>query len=264
VGALIVGAPCLSRMTLTGAESHAMAIEPSSAGIADRAADISHKKMPTPLTTSNPAQMINIGQMRARVTREAIVGISAFMAGLQIVGGRFANDNSLQPSGLDEEELLPLSLMENASPMICVYCEAPMPEISSFCPACGRSVHAEEWQSHDAQARALASLAYVALVPAIIFLFVPSLRADRFVRFHSWQSVLYFVAAVVFALILRLLFVVLSLLPFIGSLVAWLSLGIGALGIFMLWITLLLKAAQGSALELPLIGPLAARLTSNA
>jgi uncharacterized membrane protein len=61
-----------------------------------------------------------------------------------------------------------------------------------------------------------------------------------------------------------LLFVIFSVLPVIGFLLAWLSLGIGSLGIVMLWIVLLLKAAQGHHYELPVIGPLAEQLATRA
>ena len=49
------------------------------------------------------------------------------------------------------------------------------------------------------------------------------------------------------------------MLPIVGFLLAWLSLGIGVHRAFViLWVVLVVKAAQGQHYELPLIGPLVA------
>ena len=138
-----------------------------------------------------------------------------------------------------------------------------MPDVSAFCPACGLSV-AETPGAVNSRDRALSALAYVGLIPAIVFLLIPALRGNRFVRFHSWQSVLFTIASALLGLVLKLLFVILAILPVVGFLLAWLSLGIGSLGIFVLWIALLVKAALGNYYQLPLIGPLAEQLAAHA
>ena len=138
-----------------------------------------------------------------------------------------------------------------------------MPDVSAFCPACGLSV-AETPGAVNSRDRALSALAYVGLIPAIVFLLIPALRGNRFVRFHSWQSVLFTIASALLGLVLKLLFVILAILPVVGFLLAWLSLGIGSLGIFVLWIVLLVKAALGNYYQLPLIGPLAEQLAAHA
>ena len=143
--------------------------------------------------------------------------------------------------------------------MICSNCDAPMPDVSAFCPACGQSVIAEESAASDPREKILGALAYVGLIPAIILLAIPALRNNRFIRFHAWQSVFFSVSSVHLALGLRLLFIIFSTLPIVGFLLAWLSLGIGAIGIVTLWVVLVVKAAQGQHYELPLIGPLAAQ-----
>ncbi len=142
-----------------------------------------------------------------------------------------------------------------------------MPEISVFCPGCGHPVKSEhelrvaaDSVNVDSTERLLGAAAYLTFVPAILFLLIPLVKSRRFVRFHSWQSILFAVSAGIFALALKLVFVVLSFLPLIGFLVAWLSLGVGFLAIVVLWVVLVAKAAQGRTYELPLIGPLAVRL----
>ena len=137
-----------------------------------------------------------------------------------------------------------------------------MPEISAYCPACGSSVNAESdpFLSSDITDQLLGALAYVAIVPAIVLLLVPALRQRLFVRFHAWQSLMFTAAACVFAVIIRLLFLLFSVLPFGGSLVAWLLIGVGSLAVTILWAALLMKAALGDRYELPVIGDWAARL----
>jgi len=151
--------------------------------------------------------------------------------------------------------------------MICTYCSAAMPEISAFCPGCGRSVDragsADQIFASGVRDWLLGPLAYVALVPAIVFLIVPPLRSSRFVRFHSWQSILFAVATAVAALATRLLFFVLSVIPFGGFLLAWLLIGLVVLAVVVLWGVLVLKAALGEAFELPWLGPLAAQLATK-
>jgi uncharacterized membrane protein len=147
--------------------------------------------------------------------------------------------------------------------MICPNCDAPMPDVSAFCPACGMSV-AENPSAVNSRDRALGALAYVGLIPAVVLLVIPVLRGNRFVRFHSWQSVLFTIASAVLGLALKLFFVIFAILPVVGFLLAWLSLGIGSMGIFILWVVLLIKAALGHHYQLPLIGPLAEQLATRA
>lgn len=147
--------------------------------------------------------------------------------------------------------------------MICPHCDAPMPDVSAFCPACGLSV-AESPAAVSSRDRALGALAYVGLIPAIILLLIPPLRRNRFVRFHSWQSILFAIASALLGLVLKLLFVILAILPVVGFLFAWLSLGIGSMGIVFLWVVLFVKAALGNYYQLPVIGPWAEQLAARA
>lgn len=146
--------------------------------------------------------------------------------------------------------------------MICSNCAAEMPEISAFCPACGSSVNtdAESVRASDVTDHLLGALAYVAVLPAIVILVIPALRQRLFVRFHAWQGLLFTAAACVTAVVLRLLFLLFSILPLGGSLIAWLLIGVGALAVTILWATLLVKAALGDGYELPFVGDWAARL----
>lgn len=140
--------------------------------------------------------------------------------------------------------------------MICSYCSVEMPDISAFCPGCGRSTVAppEPADSVATGERLLAALAYVALLPAALFLTLPSFRTNRFVRFHSWQSVLLVVLTLVLAGVTRLLFALLSIIPAIGLLFATLMAGLVALALLMTWCVVVLMALQGKHYELAWLG----------
>src|SRR5215831_11208804 len=82
--------------------------------------------------------------------------------------------------------------------MICSYCAAPMPDISGFCPQCGQAVRAASDTSRrnaefglPGRQALLGTLAYVTALPALLFLAIPTLRRDSFVRFHCWQSIFF-------------------------------------------------------------------------
>jgi uncharacterized membrane protein len=145
--------------------------------------------------------------------------------------------------------------------MTCSHCAAEMPDISAFCPVCGRSVSAPEILiATDRRDAFLGALAYVTVAPAIVFLAVSGLKSSRFVRFHSWQSVFFGIATAVTAVLIKVLFAIFSILPGIGFLLAWLSVGIAFIAIVVAWVALAVKALQGRSYELPLIGHIAAQL----
>lgn len=141
-----------------------------------------------------------------------------------------------------------------------------MPAISVFCPGCGRAVNsaADVPLAEDPAKigdRLLAAFSYVALLPAVLFLALPSLRSGRFVRFHCWQSVLFAVSTVVLAALTRGVFALLSVIPGVGLLSAILLAGVVALALAMLWCVLVFKALQGQTYELPWLGRWAGALT---
>jgi uncharacterized membrane protein len=94
-------------------------------------------------------------------------------------------------------------------------------------------------------------LAYITIIPAIVFLVVEPYNRKPFVRFHSFQSIFLCVAwtvvwiAVTFVLAPFMWFFAHMLLSLLG------------LGFFVLWIILLLKAYQGQMFKVPVIGDLA-------
>ena len=146
--------------------------------------------------------------------------------------------------------------------MLCTACSAEMPDHSGFCPACGQAVPTSPVSialSPSQGDRLLAACSYVTLIPAIVFLLMEPYSKNRYVRFHSFQSLLVCGALVVLAIALGVCVALLSLLPFIGHLLSLIVWPIFSIGCFFLWVVLLLKAYQGEIFKLPVIGKWAER-----
>jgi uncharacterized membrane protein len=103
----------------------------------------------------------------------------------------------------------------------------------------------------------IAALAYVTFIPAVVFVLIEPFKRNRFVRFHSFQSILLTVAIILIAIAMRILYSVLALIPVLGYLLAWLAMTVAVLGWVILWLVLLVKALQGETFRLPWIGSLA-------
>jgi len=95
-------------------------------------------------------------------------------------------------------------------------------------------------------------LAYITIIPAIIFLVMEPFNRNRFVRFHSFQC-LFFAGALI---VLHIGLSIFTIVPFLALITFPLHLLV-SLGGFILWIVLLLKANQGQMYKLPVIGDLA-------
>lgn len=178
-------------------------------------------------------------------------------------------ESASRPVGLVHLARTPIPSIMPEARMICPHCSAEMPEISAFCPVCGRSVLASDTpdftELHAANTREalLGALAYVALLPAIALLAVPSLKASRFVRFHAWQSLLFTLTAVILAGCMRGLFAFFSLFPGTGFLLGVLTSGLIFLALVFLWLVVVVKAVQGESYEIPWLGRLAAGLADG-
>jgi uncharacterized membrane protein len=142
----------------------------------------------------------------------------------------------------------------------CPECGAPLPDNASFCADCGRGMPpAERVQGNvGPMPRTIAgALSYCTIIPAIIFLIVEPYNRDRFVRFHSFQCIGFWLAALVIGAVVRAAAFLLLFVPLLGYLVVLLlSMAIG-LGLFAIWVVLVVKALQGEMFKLPLVGEFA-------
>jgi uncharacterized membrane protein len=134
-----------------------------------------------------------------------------------------------------------------------------MPETAAFCPGCGRAMRLSE-RAHGMVGvlpETLAGALAYFLVPAIVFLLVEPYNKNRFVRFHSFQCIGVWLAAVVIGAILRVAGVLLFVIPILGHLLVWLVSMVVTLALVMVWIVLVVKALQGEMFKLPVVGAFA-------
>ncbi len=135
----------------------------------------------------------------------------------------------------------------------------------AFCPSCGSEIPAGAAScakcAGGGTAVATASgltdnvagmLAYVTIIPAIVFLVLEPYNKKRFIRFHSFQNIFFCVAWIVVGIALSIV----AAIPVLGwlTLLVWPLLGLGGL---IVWVIMLIKAYQGQMFKLPIIGDMA-------
>ncbi len=137
----------------------------------------------------------------------------------------------------------------------CVSCGGQISDESNVCSKCGQPAYQAAGGGTVAASSAgtagltdniAGMLAYVTIIPAIVFLLLEPYNRNRFIRFHSFQCIFLCVVLVV-------IHIVLLAVPIIG----WAISIFVNLGALVLWIVLLLKAYQGQKFKLPVIGDLA-------
>jgi len=94
------------------------------------------------------------------------------------------------------------------------------------------------------------------LLPSAVFLSLEPYKSNRFVRFHSLQSIGFLLAGLLIGATLWIVGSVLGLIPILALLFVCMLVG---LALFVIWIVLVVKALQGEMLKLPLLGELAER-----
>ena len=146
----------------------------------------------------------------------------------------------------------------------CATCGTALAEGSSFCPKCAAGGGSVATATAPQTAGGLEDnvagmLAYITIIPAIVFLVMAPFNKRPFVRFHAFQSVFFNVAWII-------LWVALSIIggiPVLGwaTFLIWPLVGLGGL---IVWVILLVKAYQNQMFQLPVIGALAAKQAGNA
>jgi uncharacterized membrane protein len=137
----------------------------------------------------------------------------------------------------------------------CSSCGAQIADGTSVCAACSTrtpGVAAAQPSSGAMADNVAGMLAYVTIIPAIMFLVMEPYSKNRFVRFHSFQNIFFCVAWIVLWIALSIV----GMIPVLGwaTILIWPLVGLGGL---IIWIVLLLKANQGQMFKLPIIGDLA-------
>ena len=140
-------------------------------------------------------------------------------------------------------------------------CGAVVPEGSQFCQSCGKPVgqvtpsspQGISASSGGLSQSAAGGLAYITIIPAIIFLLMEPYNRNSFIRFHAWQSIFLGIAALVLGTGFSMMY---HLLWFLGFLLFPVSMLVD-IGFFAVWLVCLIKAFSGGKFKLPLIGGLA-------
>jgi uncharacterized membrane protein len=99
------------------------------------------------------------------------------------------------------------------------------------------------------------ALAYLmTVITGILFLALSPYNQSKFVRFHAFQSIFFFVAWMAFWIIVSIVTII---LPSVLSAMVWLLSTVVWLGGMAVWIILMVKAYNGERFKLPVIGDLA-------
>jgi uncharacterized membrane protein len=155
---------------------------------------------------------------------------------------------------------------------VCAKCGAALSEGAGFCGSCGTPLGAaaggpapptapagQPAVAGGLESNVAGALAYVTIIPAIIFLVAEPYNKDRFVRFHAFQSIFFNVAWVILVIGMMIVGFVLAFIPVVGWIIdvlLWLAIGLGG---FCLWLYLLYKAYNNQKFMLPVIGKIAAQ-----
>ncbi len=141
----------------------------------------------------------------------------------------------------------------------CSTCGTQIPDGTATCAACaGRVASASPVATTGGMTDNVAGmLAYVTIIPAIVFLVVEPYNKNRFIRFHAWQCVFFNIAWIVLWIGLRIV----AHIPFLGwlTILIWPLVGLAG---FIVWLILLLKANQGQMFKLPVVGDMAEKQAS--
>jgi uncharacterized membrane protein len=138
----------------------------------------------------------------------------------------------------------------------CSACGAAIPDGAAACPACGKAAGAAPTPAAASTGgmtdNVAGLLAYVTIIPSVIFLVLEPYNKNRFIRFHSFQNIFFCVAWFVLWIALSII----AQVPVLGwmTLIIWPLIGLGGL---ILWIVLIFKAYQGQMFKLPVIGDMA-------
>ncbi|MGB9198816.1 MAG: DUF4870 domain-containing protein [Terriglobales bacterium] len=96
------------------------------------------------------------------------------------------------------------------------------------------------------------ALAYVTIIPAIVFLVMEPYNHKKFIRFHAFQCLFFAVAWTVLWIGLSIV----AHIPFLGWMTILIWPLVSLVG-FIIWLILVLKAYQGQMFKLPVIGDMA-------
>ena len=167
---------------------------------------------------------------------------------------------------------------------VCTGCGSNVNDGVKFCPKCGQpqaAAAASPGEGYSApppppqppptasapgasaqagtQDNLFGALAYVTIIPAIIFLVIEPYNKNRFIRFHSFQCLFLALTGFVLSIGNMILGFVIGMIPVIGWIISLLLAFAIPIALLAAWVIVVLKAYQGQEYRLPVIGDLAAK-----
>src|SRR2546425_11121746 len=98
------------------------------------------------------------------------------------------------------------------------------------------------------------------ILSGILFLLIEPYNKDKFVRFHAFQSIFFFIAWVVIGVLANVIgLIVTAILPGPLDFLSVIFQSLVTLGLLFLWIFLMYKAYSDEMYRLPVIGDFAAK-----
>jgi uncharacterized membrane protein len=102
------------------------------------------------------------------------------------------------------------------------------------------------------------ALCYLLLIlSGVLFLVIEPYNRNRTVRFHAFQSIFVWIGIVIVSIAVAIVSQFWELIPFAGRIIGGLIWSAFGIGVFLLWIVLMVKAYNREKWILPLVGPLA-------
>ena len=150
----------------------------------------------------------------------------------------------------------------------CAKCGAQVADGAPFCGSCGAAVGGAAPVVATSTGGGLTpnvagALAYVTIIPAILFLVMEPYNKDRFIRFHSFQCLFFAATMFVASIVVMILGFILAFVPVLGwilDLILWATLWLGSIALV---IFLIYKAYNNEKFMLPVIGNLAEQQASK-
>src|ERR1700740_3093947 len=120
--------------------------------------------------------------------------------------------------------------------MVCPACKAETGSDSAFCQHCGATTATGVSSAPPGglSENAAGVVAYITIIPAIIFLVTVPYNRSSFIRFHAWQSIF-------FGITVAVVHFVLGVIPILG----WILLLPVGVAFLILWIFVMIKASKG-------------------
>jgi uncharacterized membrane protein len=95
------------------------------------------------------------------------------------------------------------------------------------------------------------------VITGILFLVLAPYNQNRLIRFHAFQAIMFWAAAVAIWIVKFILFTMLIAIPFVGAMLSIMISALLSLGFLIVWAMLIYKAYNRERWVLPIIGPLA-------